>query len=128
MLGAKRGALSTLIYVILGAAGLPVFAGLAGGLGVVLGPTGGFIVSFPILAYLIGLGADRGLKPMIAGFAAGNVINYAAGVLYFMAVTGRGLDAAVAACVIPFIPTAVIKAVAAGAIGLKIRSRVVSPA
>ena len=54
VLGPKLGSMSVLVYVILGAIGLPIFAGLTGGFGVILGPTGGFILSFPIMAFMIG--------------------------------------------------------------------------
>ena len=128
MLGAKRGFFSTLAYVLLGAAGVPVFANFTGGMGIILGPTGGFIISFPLLALLIGWGADKGRNGMIAGLIAGNIVNYAIGVVCFMLSTGKGLDVAFTACVLPFIPTAIMKAVAAGAVGLKIRRRVMSAA
>lgn len=58
MLGAKRGAWAVIVYVLLGAAGVPVFAGFHGGLGSVLGQLGGFIWGFIPMAFLCGLGAD----------------------------------------------------------------------
>jgi biotin transport system substrate-specific component len=128
MLGAKRGFFSALAYVILGAAGLPVFAGFSGGMVKIVGPTGGFIISFPLMALLAGWGADRGRNEMIMGLAAGSVVNFAAGMIFFMLSTGNGPDAAFTVCVLPFIPTAIVKAVAAGAIGLKIKRRVMSAA
>lgn len=54
ILGERLGSLSMIIYVILGLIGLPVFAGMQGGLGVILGPTGGFILSFILMAFFIG--------------------------------------------------------------------------
>lgn len=54
LLGKKLGTISILVYVILGAIGLPIFAGFQGGFGVILGPTGGFIISFILMAYFIG--------------------------------------------------------------------------
>ncbi|MDR1509083.1 MAG: biotin transporter BioY [Synergistaceae bacterium] len=123
MLGAKRGAMAAALYVLLGTAGLPVFANFSGGLGIVLGPTGGFIISFPVMAALIGLGAGKGAHCLIIGLAAGTAVNSAAGMAMFSAVTGRGLGVAFSACVLPFIPTAVIKAFAAGMLGSKIRER-----
>jgi biotin transport system substrate-specific component len=123
MLGARNGFLSILIYVLLGAAGMPVFANFSGGLGIVLGPTGGFIITFPIMAWMIGLGAQKRSKlPVILGLAAGTIFNYIGGILMFSAVTGKDLQTSFAACVLPFIPTAIIKAVAAGVIGFKVTS------
>lgn len=55
LLGAKLGALSQLVYVLLGAFGLPVFAGFHGGMGSILGPSGGFLVGYPFLAAVCGL-------------------------------------------------------------------------
>lgn len=121
MLGAKRGFMAAALYVLLGMAGLPVFANFSGGLGIVLGPTGGFIISFPVMAALIGLGAVRGARPLVIGLAAGTVVNFAAGMAMFSAVTGKGLGVAFTACVLPFIPTAVIKAAVAGMLGSKFR-------
>jgi biotin transport system substrate-specific component len=128
MLGAKGGFFSTLAYVLLGAAGVPVFANFTGGMGIILGPTGGFIVSFPIFALLIGWGADKGRNEAIAGLIAGHIVNYAVGTVCFSLSTGKGLDVAFAACVLPFIPTAILKAAAAGVVGLKMRARVMSAA
>src|SRR3989338_9014662 len=54
MLGAYYGSLSMIIYLILGAIGLPVFAGGASGIGVLFGPTGGYLFSYPVAAFVIG--------------------------------------------------------------------------
>ena len=62
LLGGERGTIATLIYVLLGAVGLPVFAGFKGGLDTVFGMTGGFIVSFPILAFVAGIGYQLAVK------------------------------------------------------------------
>jgi biotin transport system substrate-specific component len=97
-------------------------------MGIILGPTGGFIISFPLFALLIGLGADRGRNETIAGLIAGQIVNYAVGMICFTLSTGKGLDVAFTACVLPFIPTAIMKAAAAGVVGLKIRARVMSAA
>lgn len=59
VLGWKLGALSALVYLLLGAAGVPVFSGMSGGLGVLLGKTGGFIFGFIFMALLCGLGAAQ---------------------------------------------------------------------
>ena len=54
MLGANYGGLAMIIYLLLGAIGLPVFAGGASGIGVLLGPTGGYLLSYPIAAFVVG--------------------------------------------------------------------------
>ena len=59
VLGARRGFLAVLLYVVVGAAGLPVFSGGAGGLGVLAGPTAGYLVGFPFAAALCGFLVER---------------------------------------------------------------------
>ena len=54
MLGAYYGALAMIIYLVLGAIGLPVFAGGSSGFGALLGPSGGYLLSYPIAAFVIG--------------------------------------------------------------------------
>lgn len=128
ILGAKKGAIATGIYVLLGAIGIPVFANFTGGLHIVAGATGGFIISFPIMAFIIGWGVDykekmRGI--LIVTIIVGTIVNYVIGVLIFCLVTGSSIVAGITACIIPFIPTAIIKAVAGGIVGIKMRDRMV---
>lgn len=59
VLGARRGFLAVLLYVVVGAAGLPVYSGGAGGLGVLAGPSGGYLVGFPFAALLCGFLVQR---------------------------------------------------------------------
>jgi biotin transport system substrate-specific component len=59
ILGARRGAYSQLVYLLLGAVGLPVFARFGAGFPVLFGPTGGYLWSYPIAAFVVGLAADR---------------------------------------------------------------------
>lgn len=123
VLGARNGTLAVVLYVLLGAVGLPVFAGLKGGIGVVLGPTGGFILSFPLLALAAGLGGGRDNKLWLAsGLVLGAAVNYLCGMLMFSLVASVGLSAAFYACVLPFIPTTVIKIVLTAVLGLKLKS------
>lgn len=126
ILGGKLSALSCLVYIILGAAGVPVLANFSGGIAKFVGPTGGFLLSFPIMALIIGLAAEyrhkfKGL--FTAGLIAGTVVNYIIGVVMFCALTGSTVAAGIAACVAPFIPTAIIKAIAASVIGFQLRKR-----
>lgn len=127
VLGAKKGAIATGIYVLLGAIGLPVFAGLSGGFSYIIGPTGGFIISFPIMAYIIGLGAEKknNRALFISLIIIGTVVNYIVGVIMFCGITGNSIIVGITACVLPFIPTAIIKAVVATIMGLQIRVRLV---
>ena len=110
LLGAKNGALATLVYVLLGIVGAPVFSNFGGGLGIVLGPSGGFILSFPIMALLAGIGeSKRSIAWLIGSLIGGTLVNFLAGMIYFGAVMSSSLQVSFAAAVAPFIPSAVIR-------------------
>ena len=109
MLGGKRGTLAVLIYLLLGAVGMPVFAGFNGGLGYMLGSTGGYIVGFLLSALTMwGFEAALGRKTwvlavsMVLGFA----VCFVFGIAWFMVVYAKdtgaiGLMTALGWCVIP---------------------------
>ena len=91
VIGAKRGALSALVYMLLGAAGAPVFAGFRGGLDVVLGPTGGFVLSFPLMAIAAGIAASGHGKIWLSSWlAAGTIINFLCGMAMYMLILSAG--------------------------------------
>ena len=119
VLGAKRGATAALIYILLGAFGLPVFSNFTGGWQCLIGPTGGFILSFPIMAYVIGLGSSLWL-----GILAGTVLNFAFGIAMFCLVTESSFTVGFTTCVLPFIPLTIIKWILAYIIGINIRKRI----
>lgn len=125
ILGAKRGALSMLIYLLIGSVGVPVFAGFSGGFQNLIGPTGGFLISFPIMAFIIGLGMNhhKNKGMFILFLTLGTLSNYVVGVLMFCVITHSPVMAGISACVVPFIPTAIIKAVVATLLGFQIRDR-----
>ena len=107
VLGAHYGALSILIYVILGAAGLPVFAMARGGLSVIAGPGGGFILGYIAMAMTVGFICSRkghSMKWLIAAMVTGCLVVYACGLAWFMALTGMGLLPAMTLCMFPFLP------------------------
>lgn len=86
-LGAKLGLFSVTVYLIFGGLGLPFFSGLKGGLTVLTGPTGGYLIGFAFAVYLIGLAKERGLLSSWFGtFLIGlfaHLIIYAFGALWF---------------------------------------------
>ena len=125
VLGAKRGAISMIIYVLLGAIGVPVLANFSGGFQHLIGPTGGFLLSFPIMAYLIGIGTKmRRQEGMFLLFLIlGTAANYAIGVLMFCILMKASIWTGITACVLPFIPTAIIKAAVEYILGLKLQVR-----
>jgi len=114
-LGSRRGAASMALYVAEGAAGLPVFAGGTAGPGVLLGPTGGYLVGFIAAAFVTGWLAERGWdrRPLTTALAMvlGNVVIYLLGVSWlslFVGVTKAPLLG-----MVPFLPGDLLKIVLA---------------
>jgi len=111
LLGGKRGTVSIVVYLILGAVGLPVFSGFRGGFGVLLGTTGGYIAGFLLSGLLYwGMTALLGgqLWVRLLAMVLGLLLCYAAGTAWFLVVylqsTGPiGLGAVLAKCVVPFL-------------------------
>lgn len=117
VLGGKRGSLAVLIYILLGAVGIPVFSGFGAGMGVILGNTGGYIVGF-IFSALLMWGMERifGRKTwaLALSMLLGLVLCYAFGTLWFMIVyagnTGSvGVMSVLGWCVFPFIIPDLVK-------------------
>lgn len=114
LLGRKLGSLSVLIYILLGMAGVPVFANYAAGAGIVFGMTGGYIVGYIPLAYMTGMFREKyGKQNMYASAACGaligTVILYVLGTAWFIYCTKMPLAGALGACVFPFIPGDLLK-------------------
>ena len=129
MLGGRRGTLSVLVYILLGAIGLPVFSGFTGGIGILLGNTGGYIIGFLFSAltmWLISHLAGSGRIVQAFSMLAGLLVCYAFGTAWFMIVYTRGngpvsLAVVLGWCVIPFIIPDLIKIAVALLIGSRIR-------
>ena len=96
-----------------------------GGLGVVFGPTGGFILSFPFLALAAGLGAEKNKKLYLwGGIVFGVLVNYICGVVYFSIFTSNDLITSFIVCVLVFIPGDILKIISVGLLGEKIRKMI----
>src|SRR5262249_6383784 len=114
-LGARRAFLAQALYLLDGAAGLPVFAGGAAGLATFAGPTGGYLVAFPFAAALVGALAERGwdrrIRTMLAAMLLGSAVIFALG----LAQLSRFVPAQqlLAAGLLPFIPGDLVKSVLA---------------
>lgn len=140
ILGKKYGTLSIVVYVLLGAVGVPVFSGFRGGIGVLAGPTGGYIIGYIAAVFIIGVIADiiaaqgtskemksgsrRQLRDMglyALAMAAGLIICYAFGTAWFMISTSTPLWASLISCVFPFLPGDAIKILAAAILVRKLR-------
>ena len=125
VLGIWAGTGSYGIYLLLGAVGLPVFSGFTGGIGKLAGPTGGYIIGFIPMAIIAGIVIDKFSQRwiQILGMIVGTAICYAFGTAWFCIQAGYTVSAALAVCVIPFIPADLIKMVIAMIIGPEIRKR-----
>jgi biotin transport system substrate-specific component len=124
-LGSVMGASSQIIYVLLGVIGLPVFAGFKAGIGILFGPTGGFLFGFIISAYVIGriietIKEKNIFYNLLAGFA-GTVIIYFIGVTQLSLVTGIGIKKALLIGALPFLPGDILKIIAASFIARKFK-------
>ena len=112
VLGGKRGSLAVLIYILLGAVGIPVFAGFSGGIGVLLGNTGGYIIGFLFSALLMWLIEKLfGRKTWVLGISMvlGLIVCYAIMVVYAQNSGAVGLATVLGWCVIPFIIPDLVK-------------------
>lgn len=124
ILGATYGTISVLIYILLGIIGLPVFAGFHSGIGVLIGPTGGYILGFIPAAYLTGLYIEKVGDSYFHGIVA-NIIGACITLLFGMIQLKFSLETswliAVTTGVIPFIFVGILKATLAAWIGVKVR-------
>ncbi|MCL2366345.1 MAG: biotin transporter BioY [Oscillospiraceae bacterium] len=110
VLGSKNGTIATVVYILLGAFGVPVFARFTGGFGIIAGVTGGFILSFPILAFLAGLGGSRHhIAWSFPALVVGNVFNLTVGLFWFHWITGFSLALSFAYSVAPFLIVTVVQ-------------------
>lgn len=118
LLGARAAAGAAAAYALLGAMGLPVFSGMTGGPGVLFGPTGGFILGYMLSAAVTArlLPGRRGYLRTCLAMAAGTACCYAAGLAWFMLLTGADFTAAVGVCVGPFLPGDAVKVMVAAVV------------
>ncbi len=129
LLGGKRGTLSVLVYLLLGAAGLPVFAGFTGGIGILLGNTGGYLAGFLLLGLIymiITKFFGERLLTETAALLIGLAVCYAFGTAWFLLVYTKangavGLGTVLGWCVLPFILPDLLKL----ALALTISKRIV---
>lgn len=107
LLGGKRGTAAILVYLILGAVGLPVFSGFRGGLGALFGPTGGFLLGFLMMAVCYWFAtAVFGRRPAmtVIGLCAGLLMCYIFGTCWFLFyVGGRSVGAVLLQSVVPYL-------------------------
>ncbi len=119
--GARIGVATLALYILEGMAGLPVFAGAGAGAAYILGPTGGFIIGWLAMAYIIGraadMGASRSFPKLFGAMIVGNAFSFALGFIWLAAMAGSAgwidqsniLGSAFAKAVQPFIVWDVLK-------------------
>jgi len=115
MLGPVWGPVSQVLYLAAGIAGLPVFAGGAGGPAVLLGPTGGYLIGFVAGAWIAGLlvRPRSGWVRLGAGLLAAHAVIFVCGLSRLLAFTGMSVPAAVGLGLVPFLPGLAVKTAAA---------------
>jgi len=141
VLGAKQGVICVLVYLLLGTVGLPVFSGFSGGAGVLLGPTGGYLLGYIPCVLVVGLSVEkrelickklkeeltservgRARKMMCYGLAMvmGTLLCYAIGTVWFIAVMEGSYTflQALLVCVVPYLLFDAVKIAAAATVGL----------
>ncbi|MCD8037309.1 MAG: biotin transporter BioY [Clostridiales bacterium] len=124
VLGAKKGTAAVVIYILLGAIGLPVFSGFGAGIGKIMGVTGGYIIGYVPCAYISGAIIDKfsAKKPAyVIAFVVGTAVLYAFGTAWFMVQSGNGLAASLTTCVIPFLAGDAVKIACATVLSVQLR-------
>ena len=126
ILGARRGGLALLLFVVLVALGMPLLTGWQGGFGVLVGPTGGFVLSWVPAAFVVGWLVEKywarlGFwKLLLCNVAGGIVVVYALGIPWFAVVAGMDLLPAFTGSLV-FVPGDLAKAVVASLVALIVK-------
>ncbi|MGG3468423.1 biotin transporter BioY [Neobacillus pocheonensis] len=129
ILGSRYGSLSVILYAFIGAVGIPVFSGMSGGFGVIVGPTGGYIIGFIPAAFLTGFILEKTSFTVIKGMIAnttGMLVTLAIGSAWLKFAADMTWQAAFSSGFLPFIVVGLIKAFLASWIGITVYKRLVS--
>lgn len=126
-LGHKYGTLSIGVYILLGVVGVPVFAGFKGGAAAITGPTGGYIIGYLFIAFIVGLAVSKSEKVsliiLISAMIIGLAICYILGTTWFIHLTGWTLKKALMTCVVVFLPGDALKIFLATVMVKKLKPR-----
>ncbi len=122
MLPPHLAVMSTLVYILLGTVGVPVFTGFEGGFQKLIGPTGGFLAAYPFMALIISLSMivfkRRNILSLVVGMILSLVVCYIFGTAWFVISMGSTVKNALLLCVTPFILADLIKLFCAVALSL----------
>ena len=122
MLGPLWGAISQIFYIGAGISGIPVFANGTAGIGILIGPTGGYLVGFVLAAWVAGLFTHPGARwpRLFLGLTLAHVVVFIFGLSHLMLFTGSSLSTAVSLGLLPFLPGLCVKVLASiGILGSK---------
>lgn len=134
LLGQRKGTVSVTVYLLLGMAGLPVFSGFSGGIGKLLGPTGGYIIGYIPCALLVGFLVEQGVGKKFSkqwqqmlwnslAMVVGTLICYTLGTVWFLVIM-KGtytFTQAILICVVPYLAFDVIKICGAAALAVPVK-------
>lgn len=123
VLGMKSGTISFILYLLLGAIGVPVFSSFRGGLQVLAGPTGGYLIGFIFLALIMGFALDhfnRKLVPTIIGMIIGMAVCYAFGTVWLAKLLSLSFKEGLMMGVIPYLAGDAAKIIIAAIVGPKL--------
>ena len=123
VLGMKSGTISFIIYLLLGAVGVPVFSSFRGGFQVLAGPTGGYLIGFIFLALIMGFALDhfdRKLVPTIIEMIIGMAVCYAFGTVWLAKLLSLSFKEGLMMGVIPYLPGDAAKIIIAAIVGPKL--------
>jgi biotin transport system substrate-specific component len=123
LLGSRWGVVSVSVYLLAGACGLPVFAGGMGGIGRIVGPTGGYLVGFLPAVWIVGLVSTQRPKLLleIGSMMLATAVIYAAGTTWLHVLTGLSWPKTLAVGMLPFLPGDAVKIAAAAGIARTLR-------
>lgn len=126
VLGMKRGVISVLLYLLLGFVGIPVFSNFTGGIGKVLGPTGGYLMGYLFLALICGFFIDRwpgSFFLRFTGMILGTAVCYLFGTLWLSYQASMSFTQALFSSVVPFLPGDFVKLLIGLLVGQQLRKR-----
>ncbi len=122
ILGAKYGTISQVVYVLLGLVGIPVFSMFRGGVSVLFGSTGGYIIGYIFVALIVGLFSQKfNAKLLPIGMILATIVLYTFGTIWYMILSGAELIPAVMACVVPFLIGDGVKIIVATVVSIALK-------
>lgn len=129
LLKTRAAMLSQICYLLIGAAGIPVFANFRGGLSALLGPTGGYLIAYPIVAGIVSLALSRAADGItfrlkaVAALVTAQIVLYLFGTVWLSVSTNNTFTATLALAVYPYIPLDLAKIAASVVVILPLRFR-----